>query len=97
MKCPQAVDGEKQVEVIPFLNNITISKFNNNIELSILFQGIMEMDYLLVFLMFCTFLWELQLCRETTVAETDIAELASASNGAFGHDSKNDWSCYSDL
>ena len=96
MKCPQAVDGEKQVEVIPFLNNITLSKFNNNIELSILFQGIMEMDYLLVFLMFCTFLWELQLCCETTVAETDMAELASA-NGAFGHDSKNDWSCYSDL
>jgi len=42
MKCPQAVDGEKQVEVIPFLNNITLSKFNNNTELSILFQGIME-------------------------------------------------------
>lgn len=56
----------------------------------------MEMYYLLVFLMFCTFLWELQLCCETTVAETDMAELASA-NGAFGHDSKNDWSCYSDL
>lgn len=96
MKYPQAVDGEKQVEVIPFLNNITLSKFNNNIELSILFQAIMEMDHLLVFLMFCTFLWELQLCCETTVAETDMAELASA-NSAFGHDSKNDWSCYSDL
>lgn len=87
MKCPQAVDGKKQAEVILFLNNITLSKFNNNIELPILFQAIMEMDYLLVFLMICTFLWEFQLCCETTVAETDMAELASASNGAFEHDS----------
>lgn len=50
----------------------------------------MEMDNLLVFLMFCTFHQDLELCGETTVAETNTAEFASASKAVFGYNTKDE-------
>ena len=87
----------KSMEVIPFLNTIILNNFNKNFETSSFIPSHLELDNLLVFLMFCTFHQDLELCGETTVAETNTAEFALASKGVFGYNTKDEWSGYCDL